>query len=95
MPPGRAPPALVDLLPPDLRAGLRRALREGHGHLAEIDLLPLVLETRLLRPLHGFGLLEWREVPREPAAWRERLEYRPTPLLARTVRFALAADRRR
>lgn len=44
------------------------------------DRLPLIVETRLLRPLERFALVEQRELPREPGDILRRYEVRKTPL---------------
>lgn len=56
------------------------------------DALALVLETRFLRPLAAFGLVEERSLPREPGAFISRREYRKSPLFDRAVSFRVAAD---
>lgn len=52
-------------------------------------LLPLILETRFLRPLEGFGLAEAHAQPREPNAWRELYAFRKTALFERFLSFDL------
>lgn len=44
------------------------------------DQLPLIVETRLLRPLERFALVEQRELSREPGVFIQRYEVRKTPL---------------
>jgi hypothetical protein len=53
--------------------------------------LPLMMETRLLRPLEGFGLAESREMERRPEELGRKLEFRRTPLFRRFLRFQLWA----
>jgi hypothetical protein len=52
----------------------------------------LMLGTRVLRPLEGFGLLEAREFPRAPEEIAARIEFRTTPLYDRFLRFDVATD---
>jgi hypothetical protein len=49
----------------------------------------LVLETRCLRPLEGFGLVDGREAAPEPGELLRRRAYRKTRLFDRLFRFAL------
>ena len=57
-------PTVLDELPP------------GEYH----DSWEIVLNNRLLRPLEGFALAEVRTLPRVAGEWRDRREYRKTPL---------------
>ncbi len=66
-------PALRDELPPSLF----------------IDELAIILETRFLRPLEGLGLVESREVPREPGSGIRTREWRKTALFGRVVTFGI------
>ncbi|CAA9311494.1 MAG: hypothetical protein AVDCRST_MAG11-1526 [uncultured Gemmatimonadaceae bacterium] len=68
--------------------GVRDALRVSR----HFDLPALILETRFLRPLTGFGLAEARSAPREPGAPIARSAYRKSPLFDRAVRFRVASD---
>jgi hypothetical protein len=56
---------------------------------ATYDVASLILETRFLRPLEGFGLAESREVPREPDELITRDAYVKTPLFDRMFAFRL------
>jgi hypothetical protein len=49
----------------------------------------IVLESRLLRPLEGFGLAEVRSVPRVEGEWLDRREYRKSALFDQVVSFEL------
>lgn len=50
-------------------------------------LLELILETRFLRPLEGFGLAESHALPIEPGAWRKQYVYRKSALFDRFLSF--------
>lgn len=81
----RAPGELTEAL---VLPGVRDALRVSR----HFDLPALILETRFLRPLTGFGLAEARSAPREPGAPIARSAYRKSPLFDRAVRFRVASD---
>jgi hypothetical protein len=51
------------------------------------DPLPLILETRFLRPLEGFGLAEAHELPRAAGVWIASHTFRKTPLFDRCLSF--------
>jgi hypothetical protein len=53
------------------------------------DQAALILETRFLRPLEGFGLAEGQAVPRGPGELIQRRRYRKTPLFDRVLHFDL------
>jgi len=53
------------------------------------DPMPLIVETRFLRPLEGFGLAELQEQEWAPGAPGPRDLYRKTPLFDRFLSFAL------
>ena len=63
--------------------GIRHALPVN----AHYDLLALILETRVLRPLAGFGLAERQDSPRAPAELIAHAAYRKAPLFDRVVSF--------
>lgn len=52
--------------------------------------LPLIVETRFLRPLEGFGLAEVQEIGREPGELEARNAFRKTPLYDRFLGFRLS-----
>jgi len=81
----RTPGELTEAL---VLPGVRDALRVS----PHFDLPALILETRFLRPLTGFGLAEAGSAPREPGAPIERAVYRKSPLFDRAVRFRVASD---
>lgn len=56
------------------------------------DVLALILETRFLRPLEGFGLAEQRSSPRKPGDMIAHAAYRKTSLFDRVVSFRMAFD---
>jgi hypothetical protein len=67
--------------------GVRPAV-PTHPHF---DVLALILETRFLRPLEGFGLAEERTLPRQPGELIARTAYRKTSLFDQVVGFRVAS----
>lgn len=65
------------------------AVREELPEDPHFDRVSLITETRVLRPLEGFGLAESKELPREPGQWRDPRAYRKTPLFDRFLGFEL------
>ena len=63
------------------------AVRHAVGPQPYYDVLALILETRFLRPLVGFGMAAERRLPRETGNIQPRATYRTTPLFDRTLRF--------
>jgi hypothetical protein len=68
------------------------AVRDELAPDAGYDRAALVLETRVLRPLEGFGLAEAREVAPAPGEHLRRVAYRKAALFDRLFRFALSAS---
>jgi hypothetical protein len=62
-------------------------IRDEISFDARYDVLALILETRFLRPLAGFGLAEARKAAQRPGDLIGRTEYRVSPLFQRAVRF--------
>ena len=63
------------------------AVREELAADTSYDRAALVLQTRCLRPLEGFGLAEAREVPHAPGDLLRQQAYRKAPLFDRVFRF--------
>ena len=81
----RTPGELTDVL---MLPGIRDVLRVS----PHFDVPTLILETRFLRPLEGFGLAEERSSPHEPGEPIGRSAYRKSPLFDRVVRSPVAPD---
>lgn len=83
----RRPAALADLV---LLPSVRHEVPPRGPAETRYDPMALALETRVLRPLVGFGLAEAQAPPREPGAWEVApSSYRKAPLFGRMFRFTV------
>ena len=84
----RTPAELADLV---LLPSVRHEVPPRGPVGASYDPMALALDTRVLRPLAGFGLAEARETPREPGQWVAVVSYRTAALFDGLFRFEVAS----